>query len=345
VRLDPEYASGHLEHAYALTGHGMQGGTVEWAVVIGQPRDFTRNWSYTALSRAREPTEILLVDELNEVWLEREEIAPVGPSRGRDPLARMELRMRERDDEDLAIEQLHDADLVEHAHEPRDHVPAHAAAIDPTDRLVDRPWVSPLRRELRQLEDQVHEIAHALRALPVADARQILQLRDSIAHIEAAGRGAAQRPTRWRERQMRKVDEERRAKQLVELRRNERELLDRVPNPEDVLQHAERLHYQRRELSARRRDVREQAVAAELATDPPWLTQTLGPEPEVGRHRDRWQRTAREVASHRISEDITDPFQNGVGEKDLSLLRSISDTRRAVGLDPPDLSPGYDAGS
>ena len=45
----------HLQHAYAITGHGIQGGTIEAATVVGQPGDFSRNWSYTALSRAREP--------------------------------------------------------------------------------------------------------------------------------------------------------------------------------------------------------------------------------------------------------------------------------------------------
>jgi conjugative relaxase-like TrwC/TraI family protein len=36
-QLDASYAADHLEHAYALTGHGAQGATVEWAAVIGRP--------------------------------------------------------------------------------------------------------------------------------------------------------------------------------------------------------------------------------------------------------------------------------------------------------------------
>ena len=35
-----------------LTGHASQGATVEAAVVVG-PEDFSREWAYTALSRAR----------------------------------------------------------------------------------------------------------------------------------------------------------------------------------------------------------------------------------------------------------------------------------------------------
>jgi conjugative relaxase-like TrwC/TraI family protein len=109
-QLDIDYTTHHLEHAYALTGHGMQGGTVQWAAVIGQSGDFTRNWSYTALSRAREPTEILLVDEPSRAAQEREEIAPAeDPAERSAPVARMAVRMRERDDEDLALEQLEHA--------------------------------------------------------------------------------------------------------------------------------------------------------------------------------------------------------------------------------------------
>jgi conjugative relaxase-like TrwC/TraI family protein len=51
--LPAAYVSEHLEHAYSLTGHGMQGGTVETALVVAAPRDLTAGWSYTALSRAR----------------------------------------------------------------------------------------------------------------------------------------------------------------------------------------------------------------------------------------------------------------------------------------------------
>jgi hypothetical protein len=105
-RLDPEYLAGHVDHAYVLTGHGMQGATVEWAGVIGQPGDFSRNWSYTALSRAREPVEVFVVDEPGRADEEREEIAPVHRQRAHLPIERMAARMRERDDEHLALEQL-----------------------------------------------------------------------------------------------------------------------------------------------------------------------------------------------------------------------------------------------
>ena len=93
----------HAEHAYALTGHGMQGGTVEWAGVIGSPPEFTANWSYTALSRAREPTEIYVIADEDRFAAERAEIAPPD-QHARTPLQRMAMSMRRRDDEDLALD-------------------------------------------------------------------------------------------------------------------------------------------------------------------------------------------------------------------------------------------------
>jgi ATP-dependent exoDNAse (exonuclease V) alpha subunit len=51
--LPAAYVAEHVELAYCLTGHGMQGGTVERAVVVASPDDLTAGWSYTALSRAR----------------------------------------------------------------------------------------------------------------------------------------------------------------------------------------------------------------------------------------------------------------------------------------------------
>jgi ATP-dependent exoDNAse (exonuclease V) alpha subunit len=54
--LDVAYVADHLEHAYALTGHGARGTTVDWAAVAGRPSELTREWAYTALSLARHNT-------------------------------------------------------------------------------------------------------------------------------------------------------------------------------------------------------------------------------------------------------------------------------------------------
>jgi ATP-dependent exoDNAse (exonuclease V) alpha subunit len=79
--LDHEYVARYLEHAYALTAHGAQGATVQWAGVTGRPDEFTREWAYTALSRARETTTIHLISQRTERDRERDDYAPAQPNR------------------------------------------------------------------------------------------------------------------------------------------------------------------------------------------------------------------------------------------------------------------------
>ena len=105
--LPAQYVAEHVEHAYALTGHGMQGATVEAAIVVATPRDLTAGWSYTALSRARATTRLLIHDD--HAAHERADHAPERadqPASREELLARAGRRMLERDDQDLAIEQL-----------------------------------------------------------------------------------------------------------------------------------------------------------------------------------------------------------------------------------------------
>jgi ATP-dependent exoDNAse (exonuclease V) alpha subunit len=64
--LDATYVAAHVEHAYVLTAHGAQGGTFTWAGVVGRPTEFTREWAYTALSRACDHTAIHLISQRTE---------------------------------------------------------------------------------------------------------------------------------------------------------------------------------------------------------------------------------------------------------------------------------------
>jgi hypothetical protein len=115
-----------------------------------------------------------------------------------------------------------------------------------------------------------------------------------------------------------------------------------VPDPEAVLEQADRDRARQGRLIGVDGELNHRAVAEELATNPPWLQATLGPEPEPepDDHRTRWQRTARELASHRIDREITDPPDPGVRPGDHALARSISDTHATLGLDLH--APGHD---
>lgn len=104
--LDLAYVARHVEHAYALTGHGAQGGTVTWAGVIGRPEEFTREWAYTALSRAREQTMLHVIGERSEHQSDRDSYAPA--ETGRDTAATLQAlqrAMRRSETERLALDQ------------------------------------------------------------------------------------------------------------------------------------------------------------------------------------------------------------------------------------------------
>jgi ATP-dependent exoDNAse (exonuclease V) alpha subunit len=104
--LPAAYAAEHLEHAYALTGHGSQGATVERAVVVGRPEDFTNEWAYTALSRARDPVHVHLIAEPND-RSDRSEIAPNPPDRtAQEAMEAMRAAMGRRERENLALDQI-----------------------------------------------------------------------------------------------------------------------------------------------------------------------------------------------------------------------------------------------
>ena len=53
--------AGYADHAYAITGHASQGTTLEAALVVARPEDHSREWSYTAASRARGHTRHLVI--------------------------------------------------------------------------------------------------------------------------------------------------------------------------------------------------------------------------------------------------------------------------------------------
>ena len=356
-QLDPEYAAEHIEHAYALTGHGMQGGTVQWAGVIGQAEDFTRNWSYTALSRARQPTRILLIDGPTRSQQEREEIAPAAPDQDARPLDRLTARMRQRDDEDLALEQLHhatghddasrnvDLDLETDTGASAGRTP-HEPELVHTGPETTHPAVpaeSPVSPtlELAEVRRDLAELRDALENPAIADARQIAATRATIDAIQTESERDS-KPRGWRDRGPQQLRASQRDRQLTELRQREQQLLQHVPDPDAVLEQARHDRARQGALIQLDGELHRQAIAEELATNPPWLQTTLGPEPSREDHRTRWQRTARELASNRIERSITDPADPGIRPADHALSRSVADTRAALGLDRP--APGQNRG-
>jgi len=104
--LDAAYVADYVEHAYALTGHGTQGASVEWAAVIGRPAEFTAEWAYTVLSRSRGETQLHVIAEPSIAARERGRYAPTEAAPTiEETIMRLERTMQRRQVEPPALEQ------------------------------------------------------------------------------------------------------------------------------------------------------------------------------------------------------------------------------------------------
>ena len=104
--------AGYAEHAYAITGHASQGATLEAALVVARPEDHSREWTYTASSRARGETRHLMLDDQAAAARDDPEHDPtrIDPAtlrlsereRGLDAMHRLEHALSRSDAERLA---------------------------------------------------------------------------------------------------------------------------------------------------------------------------------------------------------------------------------------------------
>jgi conjugative relaxase-like TrwC/TraI family protein len=315
--LPAAYVADHVEHAYALTGHGMQGATVEHAIVLAGPHDLSRGWSYAALSRARGHTQLLIRDT-TPTPANRDEYAPTArnqPDTSRELLARVARRMLERDDEDLALDQLvaagraDDPQLANSGAQP----PLQERGADRAETLHHEP--TPPFSELRAQLDQVRSQLEALptgeltrldelqtRALVLTEQRD--QLRQELDQLPA--------PRRWRDRHV--IDRTRLTSalagaetQLEHTLSESARLARQIGDPEAIRQEHDGLVNAAQALRQTLNHERDQRAEREIAANPGWAQEALGERPDQGWARESWDRAARIIARYRIEHDITDP--------------------------------------
>src|SRR5690348_8182293 len=142
-----------------------------------------------------------------------------------------------------------------------------------------RGGLSPTRARIYSLEAQLQAIHERLGAPAVEDAKRISKVHESIAAVERA-QERDRKPLSWRGRAAHITRERQRKRHLDELHERREELLQRVSDPEPVLARAKELLEQRGTLISEHLRLRDQAIEEELASRPPWLTKTLGPEPQ-----------------------------------------------------------------
>ena len=306
-RLDASYVAEHLQHAYVLTAHTIQGGTVEWAGVVGRPEDFTRNWSYTALSRAREPTELFVIDTPTEHELDRTEIAPAqapGLRDERTPLERLETAMRCRDDEDLALDRIDTERTPGTAHLE----PAHAGPA------ISRPSVVELQAEITQLRERIGRYPehlvdqlHAARNAQAETQRIADTARARIAELDQSARGVLRRrpadsAERALQRQRLKLAEE----EIAAATERERNLASRLPDRAEWEAEHRALRERAAELNAQLSSRRREHLRVALERPAPYLTEGLGALPDQPRARRTWQQAATRIEAYRFDHAVTD---------------------------------------
>ena len=321
--LPAGYVADHVEHAYCLTGHGMQGGTVERAFVVGSPEDLTAGWSYSALSRARGQTRLLIADQDRRA-AERDELAPRQERRTcsrSDVLARVARRMLVRDDEDLAVDQISAAGREDDAalasqRAARGTLPQEVAA----DRArANEPTASMSR--LIDLREQISRHRLVLSALPTRplahfDELDAKERELTSQHEEHAERLAALDPPTRRLGRVRDAHADERSfletaleideRALSEVRTERTRLQRELGDPGQVRSEREGIETAIDQLQQDYDQVRDVLAGRLLDRRPRWLIDALGDRPEPDRESERWDQAARSVAAFRLDHDISD---------------------------------------
>lgn len=310
------YVAEHVEHAYCLTGHGMQGGTVEHATVVAAPRHLTRGWSYTALSRARGTTR-LHIDGTADRVAERDEIAPAeaGDTVTADQvLARACARMSVRDDEDLALDQLPDLLPVSgHVDDPE----LVAARQDPTPVRE----LAGLRAELDQLTaqraglplEQLQHVEHARTEVARAVA-QLTRLSDRLAQLPATERTRLGRTRNDHAAERARLAESvQAAAQLVDATREQQARTERAAGPlKDIRAERDAIDRRISAVQHAQTELIERVVTDEIQQPSPWTTATVGPRPTARDQRRAWQRATGAATRYRLHNDLP-PETPGLG--------------------------------
>jgi conjugative relaxase-like TrwC/TraI family protein len=325
-RLPAAYVAEHVEHAYALTGHGMQGGTVERAFVVAAPHELTKGWSYTALSRARGQTRLFTITDHEQQ--ERDEVAP--GERDQKPTekeiyVRIARYMQTRDDEDLAIEQLaaelaagraDDAEL-QRARGVRVLQEASAGRAGPP--VSERATVGGYghaQERLQALGAQLEALkTPEVARLGAAERRE----RELIAHQDELTRRAerippAPRPAFVSDRHAAERANLQRAldgvsAELDGVRILRDRLVREIGRPDQIRAERAALEHAVSRAQNERDELLKELVARELATEPVWAREAVGERPARRRERDLWDRAARGLARYRLAQGIVDERQ------------------------------------
>jgi hypothetical protein len=231
-------------------------------------------------------------------------------------------RVAERDDEDLAIEQLPGAGRADDpalagswalaAELPQERAAARAEPAPPAS-------VSPAR--LRELRQRIEQLQAQLQGLPLRELQRIEDLdervrRQSIKREQLAGQ-LAQLPLRTRrfgrEKHPHPIE---RAHLVSALRAHDRALDDllaersnlagELGDPAEMRAERDGLEGAITQSTQEHSAIRDALAERELHSPGPWARGTFGERPDEPWAREEWEANVRQVAGYRVQHDITD---------------------------------------
>ncbi|UGS36114.1 ATP-dependent RecD-like DNA helicase [Capillimicrobium parvum] len=337
VDLPPRYVTGwrdqtpNLDHGYAITANGIQGGTVERSYVLASEEAF-QEWGYVAASRHRVETRFYVTasdSQSDQLALDgtpptdplRDIVRALGQSRAKglaiDAAAQGELRTMP--DDRLRSEAGHLRSILE---------TAPTAAAHKLDVLT-----SERSRVAAEVERSAQTLDQTSAQLAGARWRERRVLRERVA-------GAHRAAATWRER-LAHVDQ-----RIAQVR-------EHLGDPDawlDDRRHAiGRLAAVETELARREHTRRIEALRLVTIDPPAYVTQELGPRPEEFTLQRRWDQGARTIESYRQRHGHhLAPDQPGLGppprvdrERRVyhAAARRLDDVKSELGLQPPTCGP------
>jgi conjugative relaxase-like TrwC/TraI family protein len=317
--LPARYVAEHVELAYALTGHGMQGGTVEWAAVVGEPSDLTRGWSYTALSRARDTAELHVIATHDGGDPDRDEIAPhhrpPRPTRS-EVLDQVAQRMTIRDDEDLAVDRLAEADERSRPDAPDAAAPTLEPPVTDTPLEIEPAEIAGRRRLAALLQEQ-GRLREQRGQFPIPDLRDYEAAADRVERLQAQRAALAERLESLpepRKRLLRAPTDEYAAERstwraavagadraIREAEEHRDDAASRLSdNPTRLRLELDGIDRELRGVTSRTEQALKALADQEVRRRPNWAIRQLGPRPTDYALGERWDHAACEIAKHEL---------------------------------------------
>jgi hypothetical protein len=156
---------------------------------------------------------------------------------------------------------------------------------------------------------------------------------------------AARKPPVWRVRERSEWERHHRTVRALDANAEWQEHLrtELGPDSEQITRRAVALAEAREQILARTPELQRNAIDEELAREPEWLTETLGPRPEVG--AGHWQTLAAQLAANRMRFLVADDADPGIRPEQSQLAQQVAQFRAEARLaQSVTLAPGVGLG-